>query len=123
MERRRDERIETNVQLSCRVPARPVRAIMHDLSHSGCRLQFGEASIELGATALVDLPGMRRASGRIVWVEGNLAGVRFDRRIGKADAVKLGLEQPDPEADKEPEPIEEPNVQGLIRHWFRRLFG
>ena len=118
MERRLDERIETDVHLTCRVPARPCRAMMHDLSHTGCRLEFRDASVELGATALIDLPGAQVA-GRIVWIRGAVAGIQFDRRLGKAVSVALGLEDPEPVVEEETP--SESKVGGLLRHWMRRL--
>ena len=79
MERRFDERIETHVQLTCRVPARPCRAIMHDLSRVGCRLEVTGSTVELGATAMIDLPGAAAVAGRVV-CPGGSAGIR--RRPG-----------------------------------------
>ena len=123
MERRREERIETDVHLTCRVPARPCRATMHDLSHTGCRLEFREASIELGGTALIDLPGAGQVAGRIVWIRGNRAGIQFLRRLGKTAAIALGLEQPEPEPQPDPDADNGSNFGGLLRHWIRRLTG
>jgi len=122
MERRSEPRLETKVLLTCRVPARPCRATMHDLSHAGCRIEFGEAGVELGGTALVDLPGLPHVAGRIVWVRGNSAGIRFERRLGKTASVALGLDKPEPEpAVAEYEPEVRP--EGILRHWIRRLTG
>ena len=118
MERRLDERIETDVHLTCRVPARPCRAMMHDLSHTGCRLEFRDASVELGATALIDLPGAQVA-GRIVWIRGAVAGIQFDRRLGKGVSIALGLDEPEPVVVEETP--SESKVGGLLRHWIRRL--
>ena len=118
MERRLDERIETDVHLTCRVPARPCRAMMHDLSHTGCRLEFRDASVELGATALIDLPGAQVA-GRIVWIRDAVAGIQFDRRLGKGVSIALGLDEPEPVVEEET-PTES-KVGGLLRHWMRRL--
>lgn len=122
MERRLETRMATNVQLNCRVPARPCRAIMHDLSHEGCRLELPHANVELGATALLDLPGTTRFPGRVVWIRSNVAGIRFDRRLGGRAAVALGLDDPEPEPEPAPlEPAGQPNLHGLLRHWIRRL--
>jgi len=121
MERRREERIETEVHLTCRVPARPCRAIMHDLSHTGCRLEVRDATIELGGTALIDVAGGHQVAGRVMWMRGNVAGIRFHRRLSKAASIVLGLDEPEPEP--EPEPDTGPKVGGLLRHWIRRLTG
>lgn len=95
VERRRDERTETNVLLTCRVPARPCRAVMHDLSHTGCRIELPEGNVELGGTALIDLPAAGQVAGRVVWVRGRVAGIKFLRRLTTAAAVALGLEEAD----------------------------
>jgi hypothetical protein len=123
MERRIEDRTETNVHLTCRVPARPCRATMQDLSHTGCRLEFRDAILELGGTALIDLPGGSQVAGRIVWIRGNLAGIQFHRRLGRAVSIALGLDEP----ESEPEPVAttEPDAAlsggGILRHWFRKL--
>ena len=120
MERRREERTGTNVLLTCRVPARPCRAVMHDVSHTCCRIELPEGNVELGGTALIDLPAAGQVAGRVVWVRGRVAGIKFLRRLSTPMAVALGLEEP-PEPAPEPEPIVEPNLRGLLRHWMRRL--
>jgi hypothetical protein len=123
MERRRDERNVTNVLLTCRVPARPCRAIMHDLSHTGCRLELPDANVERGSTALLELPGAGRASGHIVWTSGNVVGIEFYHRLRGAAAIALGLDEPEPEpAAPEPdERTDESLLRGILRHWIRRL--
>ena len=125
MERRLEERTETNVLLTCRVPARPCRAIMHDLSHAGCRLELPDGNVKLGGTALVDLPGAAQVPGRVVWIRGNQAGIQFHRRLTGAAAVALGLDEPEPEpvAAEALEPAENSNLRGILRHWIRRLTG
>lgn len=123
MERRKQDRMETNAHLTCRVPARPCRVVMHDLSHEGCRIELHEMIADLGGTALLELPGAERFPGRVIWVRGNQAGLRFERRLGKPAAVALGLELPDPEPE-EPEVVEEPvdsSLPDILRHWMRRL--
>ena len=122
MERRVENRTETNVLLTCRVPARPYRAVMHDVSLEGCRLELPDANTELGGTALIDLPGAAQYPGRVMWVSGTQMGIRFHRRLRGAPAIALGLEQPEPEP-VEPEPVAQPQPEGLLRHWIRRLTG
>jgi hypothetical protein len=122
MERRRDERTGTNVLLTCRVPARPCRAIMHDLSHTGCRIELPDGNVELGGTALLDLPAAGQVAGRVVWVRGHVAGIEFLRRLSGATSIALGLDEA-PEPAEPKEPFVEPNLRGLLRHWMRRLTG
>ena len=69
----------------------------------------------------MELPGAPNLTGRVVWIHGKTAGIRFERTLNKAAAIAVGLEQPDPVEDK-PLPIEK-NRDGLLRHWFRRLSG
>ena len=114
MERRREERTETNVLLTCRVPARPCRVVMHDLSHTGCRLELPEMNAPLGATQF---------PGRVVWIRCNVVGIRFLRPLRGAAAVELGIEAaPEPEPDLYPA-AETSNLGGILRHWIRRLTG
>ena len=122
MERRRDERTGTSVLLTCRVPARPCRAVIHDLSHTGCRIELPEGNVELGGTALLDLPAAGQVTGRVVWVRGHVAGIRFLRRLSGPASIALGLDEPPEPAAPEPEePFYEPNLRGMLRHWMRRL--
>ncbi|HYD23698.1 MAG TPA: PilZ domain-containing protein [Croceibacterium sp.] len=123
MERRSDERIETNIQLTCRVPARPRPAVMHDLSHLGCRLEFREADVELGGTVVLEPPAVRAFAGQVVWTRQRQVGVQFERPLSNAASVALGLDEPEPEPVHEPEPESAANLSGLLRHWMRRLTG
>lgn len=119
VERRAAERSPITVSLTCRMPASPRPATIRDVSRDGCRIEVPGAPMELGATALLELPGAAKISGRIVWVHGRTAGVRFDRALRGPTAVMLGLEQPPTEvAEPEPEPLEKPS--GLLHHWIRR---
>jgi hypothetical protein len=121
VERRAAERIPVNLNLTCRIPASPCRGTIHDISHLGCKLEVPGKPIELGGTALMELPGAANVTGRVVWIHGKTAGIRFERSLGKAAAIAVGLEQPEP-VDNRPLPIEK-NRDGLLRHWFRRLSG
>ena len=115
MERRVKDRIETDVQLTCRAPARPTRAIMHDVSNTGCRMELPEAAVELGGTVLIDLPGSAQVAGCIVWVRGCQAGVRFERALRGAPAVALGLPE-------EPvEPVQATRRRGLVASSLSRV--
>lgn len=123
MDQRASPRNQTNVTLSCRVPARPCQAELRDVSREGCRLQLNDAHAELGATALLDLPCAPQWPGRVVWVSGNTAGIRFNRRLRTATAVALGLEEGVAKADVNEPYIEPPSprIEQLLRHWIRRL--
>ena len=121
-ERRFAERMQIDVRLTCRMPAAPQLATVLDISHHGCRIGVPGAPIELGGTAQLELPGAGKVTGSVVWTHGRVAGVRFERVLGTAAAVALGLEQAKPV-----EPLAEieypPQPAGMLRHWFRRLAG
>jgi hypothetical protein len=95
---------------------------MHDLSHTGCRIEMPDANVELGGTALLDFPGAGRATGHVVWTRGKIAGIEFHHRLGGAAAVTLGLDEPpEPVAPEPDKPASESNLRGILRHWIRRL--
>jgi hypothetical protein len=104
------------------MPARPQRAIVHDVSRHGCRIEVPGGPIELGGTAQIEVPGTANISGQVVWTKGRVAGVRFERALGGAAAVALGLEQPAP-VEAAPEIDFAEPAGGILRHWFRRLTG
>lgn len=119
LERRISDRFETDVVLTCRVPASPVPARIVDLSHSGCRVRLHDLHLELGGSITLELANGDRVAGEIVWSHGSNAGVRFHRRLRGSAAVFLGIEQPAP---VEPEAVPDlPETTGIISHWYRRL--
>ena len=121
-ERRSAERATIEVSLTCRMPARPQPATIRDISLHGCRIDVPGAPIEVGGTALLEVPGVAKVSGQVVWTHGRTAGVRFERALGSATAIALGLEQPKP-VEVVIEYVMEDRSQGILRHWFRRLAG
>jgi len=121
-DRRSAERTATDVSLTCRIPATPQPATILDVSHHGCRIKVPGAPVELGGTAQFELPGAGKVTGSVVWTHGRVAGVRFERALGTAAAVALGLEKAKPvEALVEIEYPQQP--AGILSHWFRRLAG
>ena len=122
VERRTAERTTIDVNLTCRMPARPQRAIIRDVSRQGCKIEVPGAPMELGGTALLELPGMMNVTGQIVWTKGKTAGIRFERTLGSSAAVALGLEQAKPVEVMVEIEYPQPGA-GILRHWFRRLAG
>ena len=122
VERRTAERTTIDVNLTCRMPARPQRATVRDVSHQGCKIEVPGSPIELGGTALLELPGMTNVSGQIVWTNGRTAGIRFDRSLGSSASVALGQEQAKPVEVMVEIEYPQPGA-GILRHWFRRLAG
>lgn len=123
MERRRELRVETRVHLDCRIPALPSKGLMLDISRDGCRLRTPMSKLEAGGTILLDLPGASRFPGRVVWINGIDAGVRFERPLSPLTSIALGIEQAEPALDEttsEPEELSSP-PESLLRHWMRRI--
>jgi hypothetical protein len=125
MERRYSDRVPTEVGVSCRVPASPEKAVLIDLSRSGCRLEFSHRRVDQGATVNLDFQLGQPIGGQVVWTEGAFAGVRFHTALPKPVAVEFGLEPCSIEAggtdSAPPAPEAQASPQGLLRHWVRRL--
>ena len=120
VERRAAERLQVTLNMTCRMPAFPRRVTIHDISESGCKLELRGAPLELGGTAMLEVPGCpSKIAGRIVWNQGNVAGVEFERPLSKSAAVAFGLAQPEPEPVTVEIVPEKP--RGLLHHWFRQL--
>ena len=98
MERRVAPRKQIELNLTCRTPAIRRPGTIHDISDGGCRLEQHGARMELGGTALLEVPGLGRLSGHIVWNHGSIAGIQFERPLSRKEAAALGLVGPDEEA-------------------------
>jgi hypothetical protein len=125
MERRITDRMPTEVGVSCRVPASPERAVLVDLSRSGCRLEFARCNIDPGATVNLDFRMGKPVGGEVVWTDGAHAGVRFHSALPRPVAMEFGLEPCALQAgapDSDLPPREgQVRHEGLLRHWVRRL--
>jgi hypothetical protein len=121
-DRRREARIAVNLAVSCRIPARPVRGTIEDISYEGCRIRMSDALAELGATAMIMLPGCEPVTGIVVWKDINTIGVCFVRALDEQAAIFFGLTAA--EAVDEPEEKDEPHeAMGLcaqLHHWIRK---
>ncbi|MGN6496768.1 MAG: PilZ domain-containing protein [Tsuneonella sp.] len=122
MDRRREARIEVNIAAACRIPAKPVRGQIDNVSYEGCRIRMSNANAEIGATALIQLPGCRPVSGIVVWKDRYMIGVCFMRRLDLAGAVAFGLAEPEPPAASEPVaiPATPQRFYARLHHWFRQ---
>jgi hypothetical protein len=109
------------MNVTCRMPASPRPAIVRDISYSGCKLEVPGAAVELGGTALLEVPGTKSVSGRVVWAAGKMGGVQFERPLGTPAAIVFGLEEAP--VEEAPVPVAEfqPQRGRGLSHWFRRL--
>jgi hypothetical protein len=95
---------------------------VHDISYTGCQLEVAGPPIELGGTALIEVPGAQCVSGRVVWTRGKIGGVEFERPLASPAAVVFGLEEAEPEEPEPEYPDSPPQQQGRgLSHWIRRL--
>ena len=81
MERRISVRIDTSVDVACRMPATPQSATIRDLSLHGCRIETAKPFAVLGGSVVLNLGDWASVPGTVVWVDGNMAGVKFDRSL------------------------------------------
>ncbi|QYJ07712.1 PilZ domain-containing protein [Qipengyuania flava] len=117
-DRRARKRVATDRELTCRIPARPARVKLLDVSATGCRLKVVGMRVEPGATVHIDLPDGRSVAGTAVWYESARIGVRFESELDEAQAVALGLlSESSVPTDAHVEPIA---PQPRTAHWLRR---
>ncbi len=92
MERRVSKRVTTALATTCRVPAAPYSAKVHNLSAKGCRIGLRDfRPIPSGSTVHIDFGGGRTVSGTAVWSRTLSCGVRFTQELPSELAVEFGL--------------------------------
>lgn len=91
MYQRASDRKPTNLVLPCVVLGQIERAILCDVSPTGCRIEMFDGSMPpRGATIVFEVSDPLYFAGEIVWVRGGEAGVRFTRPL--APEVRKALE-------------------------------
>ena len=91
MDLRANDRKKSNLVIDCVVLGREERAILCDVSPSGCRIELFDGSIpQRGSTIIFEVADPVYFAGEVVWVRGNEAGVRFTREL--SDQVRDALE-------------------------------
>ena len=81
MRTRTAHRQGSNIVLDCRMPVRPARALLCDISDTGCRIEVFDGHALKGSTIFFEIDGRAEFAGQIVWVRGTEAGVRFMHRL------------------------------------------
>jgi hypothetical protein len=121
-ERRRSERISSEVIAVCRAPATPHKARLIDVSATGCRLRtLDGTAIPHGATVLLDFTPGGRVSGQVMWVGAHSAGIRFNNRLSPTLEVTMGLAEAPVEVTLEEPVYVAPAPGSVLAHWIRRL--
>lgn len=77
--------------LPCRVPAKLEKAILSDISLTGCRIELFDAVPQKGSTIVFEVNAADHFAGEIVWVRGFEAGVRFTNQLSAPVRTALDL--------------------------------
>lgn len=117
-DRRARKRVATDREITCRIPARPARVKLLDVSATGCRLKVVGMRVEPGATVHIDLPDGGSVIGTAVWYEAAKVGVHFEEPLDEDQSVALGLlSKTSVATHAHVEPIAQ---QPRKAHWLRR---
>lgn len=95
-----DERSRLRFRLSFVTSARSdamdldsVRAMVHDLSTTGCRIET-DASLEVGDTIVVELPEDPEREALVRWKDQRMLGCEFVEPLGQEQMVRILLSAP-----------------------------
>lgn len=91
MQERSSVRRSTNLVLPCRVPAKLEKAILSDISLTGCRIELFDGTPQKGSTIIFEVSESDHLAGEIVWVRGSEAGVRFSHKLSAPVRSALDL--------------------------------
>ena len=92
MNQRATNRKSSNIVLDCVVLGREERAIICDVSPTGCRVELFDGNIpQRGSTIIFEVADPIYFAGEVVWVRGGEAGVRFTRKLSKEVHAALEL--------------------------------
>lgn len=92
MDLRGTDRKPSNLVLECVVLGRTERAILCDVSPTGCRIEMFDGVVpQRGSTIVFEVRDPIYFAGEVVWVSGNEAGVRFTRPLSREVSNALEL--------------------------------
>jgi len=79
---RRSERQPVELAAQCRTDSGlRDKGIIADLSPEGCCVVTGDLFVKVGARVLIRPEGLEGLTGIVRWIEGNRAGIEFDRPL------------------------------------------
>ena len=81
----------TDVVIDCIVLKRREKAILCDVSPTGCRIELFDGTAQLGAMMVFQIDEALQFAGEVVWVKKGQAGVRFTRPLSAPIMDALGL--------------------------------
>ena len=92
LNQRATDRKSTNLVLECVILGREERAIICDVSATGCRIELFDGNIpQRGSTIIFEVADPVYFAGEVVWVRGNEAGVRFTKKLSDQVRDALGV--------------------------------
>lgn len=81
MQQRIFDRTTSNLVIDCIVQRQRERAILCDVSASGCRMELFDGVVQIGSTIIFELDDRLAFAGEVVWTRGGEAGVQFTRSL------------------------------------------
>jgi hypothetical protein len=89
---REHERFDSSRPIECRVNGQCFTAPLRNVSLSGCMVETPLNRVCYRDRLFAKVEGSIHFSGMVVWIEENLAGMRFDEQIHEAVVRFLGYE-------------------------------
>lgn len=90
MDKRRTQRVVTDLRTVARIRVRSVAMLIYDLSRGGCMVEVPETSQQTGDNLRCSLGGSEYG-GTVVWEQKGYAGVKFFRDLASEIVTLLGF--------------------------------
>ena len=81
---RTSDRKPLDILVEGRVRSRPICVELLDVSAGGCKIKGKMGFTQEGDTIALKVEGIRAPLGKVVWADGNYAGIAFDGRMHEA---------------------------------------
>ncbi|WP_298333378.1 PilZ domain-containing protein [uncultured Erythrobacter sp.] len=78
---RTSNRRPLHLMIKGRVQSRAIYADLIDISEGGCKLRASSGFASVGDRVTMRLNGINAPLGKVVWIEGKVAGVAFESRM------------------------------------------
>ncbi|WP_394728323.1 PilZ domain-containing protein [Altererythrobacter sp. GH1-8] len=89
---RQTERRPLDILVDGRMRSRPICVELIDVSEGGCKIKGRHGFAEVGEHLSLKINGVRSPLGKVVWVDGQFAGVAFEGRMHEAIVDHLSRE-------------------------------
>lgn len=78
---RTSNRRPLHLMIKGRVQSRAIYADLIDISEGGCKLRASSGFASVGDRVTMRMNGINAPLGKVVWIEGKVAGVSFESRM------------------------------------------